>query len=237
MKLMATQKNLIVIGGVAITILLLVWIIGPGRIRNIFDSKKAEQILQLKEKVRQDSLKIVSLQYHLSKQKDSINLYVKLYEQEKVNYKIITKYYEKKIQDVHGLPAKEAIDYFNQETDCEDTGDTSVITRLSNIMCANVKFVEREMFLMQRDTLQTMNKTLEGQVGLFKNITVTQDEIIKTLKTSTDDLLKIITTQEDIVAQMQKEKEKEKKKLKRTKTFAIITGSAAIVLGAVLILQ
>ncbi|MFA6916981.1 MAG: hypothetical protein WC222_11330 [Parachlamydiales bacterium] len=191
----------------------------------------------MKDKISADSLKIVSLQTYLTKQKDSVDRYVKLYDQAKNNYTVITKYYEKRLDEVQSLDAKDAVAYFDQQTDCGIVGDTNVITRLSNITCANIKFVEREMFLSQRDTLQVMNKVLESKVNLFQGITVTQDEIIKVQKGSLDDFQNIVTTQQSLVSDLEKAKKKSDRKLKRTKTMAIICGSAAVVLGAVLILQ
>jgi hypothetical protein len=238
MKTLTTnQKTAIVIVGVVIAILLLVKIIGWNRVTGIFNSKKTEQILLLKDQIRLDSLKIVSLQSYLAQQKDSTDRYEKLYDQEKVNYKVITKYYERKIQDVQGMPAKEAVEFFNYQTDCEDTYDTIIITKLANIFCANVKFVEREMFLVQRDTLQVMNSTLESKVKLFQGITVTQDEIIEMQKSAIGKFLDVVATQESQVSDLEKAKKKTEKKIKRTKTMAIIGCSAAVVLGAILILQ
>lgn len=237
MKLTATQKNLIVIGGVAVAILLLVKIIGVNKITSIFDSGKKEQILQLKEKIKQDSIKVVFLQETLKQQQDSVRQYQELYKQEKANYKVITKYYEKKIIQVQGMTSKESIEYFTYQTDCEDSYDTNVITRLSNILCANIKFVEREMFLSQRDTLQDMNTTLECEVNTLQQASQTQADIILLQNTQLSNYKETVSTQEQIVNDLEKAKKKTDKKVKRVKTIAIIGCSAAVVLGAVLILQ
>jgi hypothetical protein len=238
MKTLTTnQKTTIVIIGIVIAILLLVKIIGWNRVTGIFNSKKTEQIRLLKDKISSDSLKIVSLQIYLTQQKDSTDWYIKLYDQAKNNYRVVTRYYEQRINQVRGLPAKEAIAYFDLQTDCEDRWDTVILTRLSNISCANIKFIEREMFLSQRDTLQVMNSVLESKVSLYQGITLTQDDIIKLQKGSLDNFLNVVTTQDALVNDLQKEKKKVDKKIKRTKTMAIITGSAAIILGAILILQ
>lgn len=239
MKLILTpnQKIAVVIIGVVIAILLLVKIIGWNRVTSVFSSKKTEQIRLLKNKISVDSLKIISLQNYLAQQKDSVDRYVKLYDQAKDNYKVITKYYEKKIEQVRGLDNLQTIEYFLERTNCEDTRDTNVIIRLSNIVCANINFANEEMFLAQRDSLQVMNITLETGIDFYVNMTVTQQELIDTQKGSLNDFSNIVTTQDALVKDLEKAKKKVDRKIKRVKTLAIITGSAAVVLGAILILQ
>jgi uncharacterized protein with von Willebrand factor type A (vWA) domain len=237
MKLTPNQKTAVVIAGVVIAMLLLVKIIGWNKINPFSVDDQTEEISILKERIKQDSIKVSVLQLQIQQGKDSVEKYQGLYVQAKDGYRIITRWYEQRIDQVRGLPAKEAVAYFNEQTDCEDIWDTVIVTRLANISCANIKFAEREMFLSQRDTLIEMNDILEENIAYANNVITDQDNVISIQNGQIKNYNEVVATQEQIVADLQKEKKKVDKKLKRAKFLTIITGSAAIVLGAILILQ
>lgn len=233
----SVKKNITVITIVVIAIFILLKIIGWNRVITIFKDDHKQKIEELERKLKQDSSRVVLLKMLLDDQKDSIEFYRKKYNQAKENYTVITKYYEKQIEQVKSLDSKRAVELFHSTTICNDLRDSVVVTKLSNIACANVLIAEREMFLVQRDTLEMIVFTMEGNISSMSNVIKTQDEIIKVQAEQISSHNEISSLQKQTISDMEKEKKKVDKKIKRVKFMAIVSGSAAIILAAVLILQ
>lgn len=234
---MKTNKLLIVLGAMAVAILLLVQIVGLNRKSGQIENNQ-EKILELKQRIASDSARVVQLQIQLKSEQDSVEQYRKLYKQTKTNYTVVTRYYQEKIKEVKGFDAKMHVALFESKTDsCRQFSDSLYVTRLSNIVCANVLIVSGEMYLAQRDTLQQMNQYLEAQNSEMEDVIQIKDEVIISQNDQLDGYRTIVKEQDDRMQDLEKQKKKADRKIKRAKTLAIIGGSAAIVLTAVLILQ
>lgn len=183
-----------------------------------------------------DSMNMVSLNFAIDDLKMQNDLLKKEIILNRSTIETIKTLSIKKQYEMYLLGASDTRDYFMQRTGgghaelIDRSGDTLMITPIENIKDANIKLVELEYVIKERDEYIGLTNNLTSEINNLDGIIFYKDSIISIQENQ-------IILNKDLVTALEKEQVKKDKKIKngKIKTW-IIAGSAAagIVLLSVL---